>query len=244
MVSFILFFRHLIAVANARQLPTIVQSIVHYAQDESDSYSQKLAFSVLNKVVLCWGGISADIINNAANKLCAHKLASKKISNPSNASTPTGSAEGVSTANFILEPKPALTGFESFLYESIVPVAFEVPRRPGFNLADGQSTVMLVEIASLQKALYFSQGNKYLEYLRSIYIPQRYPGAVDMLDELLASIAQADTKDVRKVLRVCFPFHLYSHSVESIPTSNPVIQPQKNPCIKSSRNAVSIKVLF
>jgi hypothetical protein len=40
------------------------------------------------------------------------------------------------------ESAMALPGFDQFLYGEIIPVCFEVPINPAFNLADGQTQLV------------------------------------------------------------------------------------------------------
>lgn len=150
--------------------------------DSTDNYSQKLAFSVLNKFIITWGGMipeSAEI---------GKKIAKKVLLN-----TPHG----------FLAPRPALTGFEAYMYDEIVPIAFDVPTKAGFSLTDGQSIVMLGEIAVLHKTFFLSQGNKYLDYLSSVYLPKLGCRA-DLAEALVIGIRDLDSKDLRKVLQRFF----------------------------------------
>ena len=45
------------------------------------------------------------------------------------------------------EPQESLPGFETFIYDRLVPSAFRVPSLPGFNVKDGQATTVSINDA-------------------------------------------------------------------------------------------------
>lgn len=50
--------------------------------------------------------------------------------------------------------RPAVSGFDEFVYKELIPVTFTVPTSPGFNLTDGQSILVCVIHIRLRKKKY------------------------------------------------------------------------------------------
>ena len=59
---------------------------------------------------------------------------------------PTGNEEGIES----------LPGFERFIYERLVPIAFRVPSMPNFNFKDGQMTVVSASARKLSPVILMS----------------------------------------------------------------------------------------
>lgn len=170
------------------RLNSILQSVLHFVKEAGDPQTQKLAFSVLAKMVISWGVSESGHLKGMPAKL------SKK--GPGSAKADKGKQPEATP------PKSALPGFDQFIYESVVPILFEVPMNPAFNPGDGQCYLVMSEIASLQKTIVQTQGSKYLEFLSMVYLPSiRCPA--DTAQQFLAALQQMDNKQLRKFLQVC-----------------------------------------
>jgi exportin-T len=92
---------------NRAQFEAVLDSIVQYAMDTSDAAIEKLAFSVLNKMVVVW--------TPPFDQLAV--------------------AEDISPSGFD-------EAFGQFVTEHLLPVCFEVPRKPELDFADAQSRLV------------------------------------------------------------------------------------------------------
>ena len=92
-------------------------------------------------------------------------------------------------------------GFYQFMYEHIVRVTFEVPLKPTFDLQDGQSMLVLGEIAGLQKAIVQKQGDVFLSYLSQVYLPS-INCPPDLAQEYVQALQQLDAKQFKKYFQV------------------------------------------
>ncbi|KAJ3162686.1 pre-tRNA nuclear export protein [Geranomyces michiganensis] len=184
----------LVTEQNMPQLNTILQSVLHFVKEAGDPSSQKLAFSVLSKCVISWGAGDEAQINGA--------------SLPKNPKT--GKPEKPAKLLAATAPKSALPGFDSFLYGSILPILFQVPLSAAYDPKDGQCYLVMSEIASLHKTAYVAQGGKYVEYLRSRFLPEMGcdPRAAEAF---LDALQHKDNKGLREVLAAFLSEHRKTH---------------------------------
>ncbi|KAG0367569.1 pre-tRNA nuclear export protein [Gamsiella multidivaricata] len=170
----------LITAGNGQHLSLILQSVLHYAQDMSDVPVSRMAFGILLKAVNTWGSqsesLAGAITTNAAN------------GNESTANGSTGTESG---------RKLEAPGFYQFMYEHILRVTFEVPMKPNFDLQDGQSMLVLGEIAGLQKAMVMKQGDVFLTYLSQVYLPS-INCPTELAQEYIQALQQLDAKNFKK----------------------------------------------
>ncbi|CCG80882.1 Exportin-T [Taphrina deformans PYCC 5710] len=62
-----------------------------------------------------------------------------------------------------------LDGFDQFLYSTIIPLCFEVPAKPAFNLKDATTAQVVAEIATVQKSIVSIQGPSCIQkYLNGV----------------------------------------------------------------------------
>ncbi|RKP04898.1 armadillo-type protein [Thamnocephalis sphaerospora] len=93
-----------------------------------------------------------------------------------------------------------LPGFEQFLYTEIIPVCFEVPMKPEFNMADGQTQLAFGELAGALKLAQEKRGAELLQYLRDVYFPSiQCPAEVGQ--GVLQALEQLDIKRFRTFFR-------------------------------------------
>ncbi|TIA87154.1 hypothetical protein E3P99_03348 [Wallemia hederae] len=129
---------------NRGRFVEILESICQFARDCAPP-TQRIAFSDVSKIIFCFGTLEQ--VQNSLNV------------------QPTQNVIQISPT-----PIP-LNGFEEYIYQHLIKLAFEVPAKPTFNLKDGQSNVVLGEIASLLRQAYLCRGEEFLTYLRTVYLP-------------------------------------------------------------------------
>ncbi|KAF9898864.1 pre-tRNA nuclear export protein, partial [Lobosporangium transversale] len=164
----------LITEVNGQHLNLILQSVLHYAQDMTDVPVSRMAFGILLKAVNSWG---------SQGETPGEK--------------PSNGANGVSDGSVEGGTKQEAPGFYQFMYEHIVRITFEVPMKPSFDLQDGQSVLVLGEIAGLQKAMAAKQGDAFLTYLSQVYLPS-INCPVDLTQEYVQALQQLDAKQFKK----------------------------------------------
>jgi exportin-T len=94
----------LVSDKNFPHLNMIMQTILHFAKDNRDTSTQKMAFGIFLKMINSW--------------------------------IPSASPEAQNGTT------TAVVGFSQYVYESILPVCFEVPMNISFNLGDGQALLV------------------------------------------------------------------------------------------------------
>lgn len=99
---------------NQAQLQTILQSLVYYASNTEPSCVRQI-FNIFTKLVQLWGGASVESKGKIAGN---------------------GSALGKAV---IGRPLP---GFDTFIYDTLVGLIFEIPGKPDFNFADAQTQIV------------------------------------------------------------------------------------------------------
>ncbi|KAM9992084.1 hypothetical protein ACTFIZ_012749 [Dictyostelium cf. discoideum] len=66
----------------------------------------------------------------------------------------------------------AVNGFQSFIYDQVVPICFQVPLSDQFNMSDFTSTVILLEIGKSLRAIAQKYGDEFLTYMNTILLPK------------------------------------------------------------------------
>ncbi|KAF9345126.1 pre-tRNA nuclear export protein [Mortierella sp. AD094] len=168
----------LVTEVNGQHLSLILQSVLHYAQDITDVPVSRMAFGILLKAVNTWGSQGESAGGASAT----------------NGDNATANGGGMTENGATKAEAP---GFYQFMYEHIVRITFEVPMKPNFDLQDGQSMLVLGEIAGLQKAMALKQGDVFLTYLSQVYLPSiNCPG--DLAQEYVQALRQLDAKQFKK----------------------------------------------
>lgn len=92
--------------------------------------------------------------------------------------------------------KDGIAGFENFTL-SLTPLCFEMPVNPNFNTRDGQSLVVLGELAGLQKIILEKLGDIYKSYLVTVYFPTvNFPDV--MASEYLQALSNLDSRSFKQ----------------------------------------------
>ncbi|KAL8830473.1 MAG: hypothetical protein Q9191_001404, partial [Dirinaria sp. TL-2023a] len=146
----------------------VITTIEHLATDTSDYSTAKLAFSVLSRMALTWGG--PDLY-------------------PPQAQLP-GS---IAAAN----AQPTLPGFDHFMVERFSPLCWAMPSSPDFNSKDAQAKQALGEAAGLQKTIFLKTGHEYLAMLKNSQLRNMGMGDAD-IEEYLNALCTLDVRGFKQ----------------------------------------------
>ncbi|KAJ3999466.1 armadillo-type protein [Lentinula boryana] len=152
---------------NNASFDSLMETMQILAEDTSDPPNQRAMFSLLSKCILIW--VQPNSALPAPNGNSNH--------NPLN--------------------DVGIPGFERYVYERLVPIAFGVPSLPDLNLKDGQVTMILHEIANFLQSVSKIRGSETENYLLNVYFPsQNWPqdAALDMTTKM----RELDPKGFRK----------------------------------------------
>ncbi|KAF9294429.1 pre-tRNA nuclear export protein [Mortierella antarctica] len=161
---------------NGQHLNLILQSVLHYAQDLSDVPVSRMAFGIILKAVNSWGS---------------------QGETPGSTVAPLANGKAPLANGTAPKSKLEAPGFYQFMYEHILRITFEVPMKSNFDLADGQSMLVLGEISGLQKAMCLKQGEGFLNYLSQVYLPSMNCPP-DLAQEYCQALQQLDAKQFKK----------------------------------------------
>lgn len=159
--------------ANRNQFDTVLKAIEHYAKETSDPVTEKMAFNLLNKMSFVFG--------------------------PATGVPPTNGAT-VGLAGVNPPQQQPLSGFENLMNQRFSMLCWEVAYLPGINPKDAQSKIVLGEVASLQKMLYFKLGEAFLMSLKSAVFPQL--GVNRGVDEYCDALRRLEGKEFKKFFHV------------------------------------------
>ncbi|RPA74847.1 Xpo1-domain-containing protein [Ascobolus immersus RN42] len=167
----------------------IIQTVEHFARDYSDPNTQKQAINVFSTMCRAWGPNPVYDSTTTVN----------------GATVP--STQASQTSNFTITHKP-LPGFDQFMMDRFSLICWEISADPAFKLQDAQSKQLLGEIATLQKTIYLSVGDRFSEYLRTAYFPRiGLPDAI--VSEFLEALQKLDQRDFKNFFRVCESIQVY-----------------------------------
>ena len=99
--------------------------------------------------------------------------------------------------NIVFKWGSTMQGFETFIYENMVPLVYETPARSDFDLSDAQSQQVVGELAGLIKKIYATRGEDLINYLVNIYFP-RINCPPELAQEMAGTLKSADVKAYRK----------------------------------------------
>ncbi|KAJ3325466.1 pre-tRNA nuclear export protein [Boothiomyces sp. JEL0866] len=165
---------------NISELNSTLSTILACFDSYSDLPAQKLAVSLLTKMIYCWGGLGNTINEQPEEK---KKGANLKVRDP-------------------LKRDP-LPGFDAFIYEQIIPTSFSIPMKSGFNLNDGQSVVLLGELSQLFKTALQVLGVQFLEYLSTTFFPSIACNPT-LSNQFITALEQLDKKNFKKYLHTFY----------------------------------------
>ncbi|KAI8842130.1 armadillo-type protein [Chytridium lagenaria] len=161
----------LITEANSRHLNAILESCLLYACDPSDFQVQKLALSLISKMALSWGSAASASSSNGSRSSSTESL----VGVPPIVDKKSGMVglkvdkKSRAQAEFAIGigGKNPLPGFDKFLYENVSRTMFEIPLKPGFDMKDAGSMVVIQELAAVHRTILMVQGREYLQFLQA-----------------------------------------------------------------------------
>lgn len=162
----------LILTANQPIFTTVISTIEHFAKDITDFQTAKLAFSVLARMVLTWGGSGNEALGTGATSILADHSS-----------------------------QPKLPGFDQFMMTTFSPLCWAVPSNPNFDAKDAQGKQVLSEAAALQKAIYAKTGQDYVSYLRNVELNGTGMDC-GTINEYLNALCNRDTKAFQQYFKV------------------------------------------
>ncbi|KZT57628.1 ARM repeat-containing protein [Calocera cornea HHB12733] len=133
---------------NMGTFETFLMFLMRIAEIPSDPQSQKLAFIILSKGVAAWG------VNPALP-------------------APNGTVAAPNGTNGIVHPPPStqpIPGFERFIYDHLIPLAFRVPLEPNLRFKDAETHLVLGEVTGLLNTIVQVRGDEGLAFLTT-YLP-------------------------------------------------------------------------
>ncbi|TXT13691.1 hypothetical protein VHUM_01058 [Vanrija humicola] len=174
---------------NKPEFENVLTSLVALAEDSSDAAAQRLAWSFLAKSIIAWGTSSAAATEPSVFADSAMSHLSKQVA----------SGQAVATNQHAI-PKneraaQALPGYETFVYQRLVPAAFAVPAAASFNLKAGQP--VLAEIAIVIRNMLQARGQEGVDFLLGDMLP-KLQCPPEMAQQFVNSLRTQQSKDFRK----------------------------------------------
>lgn len=174
---------------NKPEFENVLTSLLALSRDCSDVMSQRLAWSFLAKSEIAWGTSQAAASEPSVFAETAASNFSQKVA-----------AGLVSATNQHVIPKAqraaqALPGYETFIYQSLIPTAFSVPADSKFNMRTGQP--VLAEISIVLRNLLHARGQEGIDYLLTDLLP-KLQCPPEMAQQLVQHLQSQQSKDFRK----------------------------------------------
>ncbi|KAF8309914.1 ARM repeat-containing protein [Clavulina sp. PMI_390] len=148
----------------------ICQLVLSCAVDTSDPGSQRVAWTLLARFTTHFGKTPAQFEATAADR----------------------AAKGLEAETYYSIP-----GYESFIYERLIPLAFDLPNQPGFNIKDGQTSLVLGEVGTLIVSTRKARGQESLDFFSNVFLPSKgWPQ--EAIGGFIEQLVQLDTANFKK----------------------------------------------
>lgn len=131
------------------------------SSDRGDRTAQKSAVFILTKTIQVWAGIPGHPTAFLTEAALLNKETKKQVK------ITEASTNGHST---IVVPQ-LLPGYETVVYERVIPAMFSILLDARFKLKDGQSSLVVYEIANMLRELIASRGAEAVDFLTTQYLP-------------------------------------------------------------------------
>ena len=118
---------------NNAEFENVLSALLKLASDSSDGGSQRLAISFFARSVIAWGTSPKAAAAPSVFADSASSEKSKAVANGTSAPTNHHATPREERA------AQALPGYETFIYQRLLPLCFEVPANPKFNVRGGQA---------------------------------------------------------------------------------------------------------
>ena len=209
---------------NKPEFENVLSALLNLAQDSSDTHSQRIALMFFSHSVIAWGtsSVAASSPSVFTDSALAEKpkasangsgtaASSGSAATPGSTSSAPGAAPGSNAsasasthanANAHAHAEVAaqraahaLKGYESFIYQRLLPLVFEIPANPKFNVRGGQP--ILYELANLLRNSVVARGQESLDFLLGDLLP-RIQCPPTVAEQLVLSLRSQQAKDFRK----------------------------------------------
>lgn len=174
---------------NKPEFENVLSALLELAQNTRDPASQRLSWSFFAKSVVAWGTSTAAANEPSVFSESAMSDYSQKVA--SGLAPPTNQHE-ITKAQRAAQ---ALPGYETFIYQRLIPTAFQVPLDPDYPFRSGQP--VMYEIAIVLRNMITARGQEGLDYLGSDILP-KVNATPDMASQLVQSLRTQQSKDFRK----------------------------------------------
>lgn len=133
---------------NKPEFENVLNTLLGLANEHGDPGSQRLAFGFFAKSVIAWG--TSPEAANAPSVFADSALSaqSKAVANG------TGSATNQHAVGRADRAAQAVPGYETFIYQRLAPLCFEVPAHDRFNLKTGQQVSPAHSLSKLSADVY------------------------------------------------------------------------------------------
>ncbi|WVQ79178.1 exportin-T [Cryptococcus sp. DSM 104549] len=174
---------------NKPEFENVLTTLFALAQDFADASSQRLAFGFFSRSVIAWGTSAEAASRPSVFAESALSAQSKMVAN--------GTAQPTNQHAIPKEQraKQALPGYENFIYQRLLPAAFEVPANPQFNIRGGQ--LLTYEAANLVRNTVQARGQEAIDYMLNDLLP-KLNCPPEMANQLMASLTTQQSKDFKK----------------------------------------------
>lgn len=174
---------------NKPEFENVLTSLLALAQDGTDVMSQRLAWSFFAKSEIAWGTSHAASTEPSVFAETAASNFSQKVA--------AGLANATNQHIISKEQRAAqsLPGYETFIYQSLIPTAFAVPADSKFNMRSGQP--VLAEISVVLRNLLHARGQEGIDYLLGDLLP-KLQCPPEIAQQLVQQLRTQQSKDFRK----------------------------------------------
>jgi exportin-T len=182
---------------NKPEFENVLSSLLELAQNSRDMASQRLAWSFFAKSVVAWGTSTAAATEPSVFEDSAMSVLSQKVAN--SLAQPTNQ-HAIAKAERAAQ---ALRGYETFVYQRLIPTAFQVLVDPEFPLRTSGQPVAF-EVAMLIRNMVSARGKEGIEYLSTQALPSLAPHAAAAAtltpanDTLIQALRTQQSRDFRK----------------------------------------------
>ncbi|WWD20310.1 exportin-T [Kwoniella shandongensis] len=174
---------------NKPEFENVLTTLLNLTQDYSDAGSQRLAFGFFARSVIAWGTSPEAAARPSVFAESAMSAQSKSVAN--------GTAQPTNQHLVAKEDraKQALPGYENFVYQRLLPAAFEVPSRREFNFRGGQ--MVMFDAAILVRNTVQARGQEALDFLLNDLMP-KLNCPPDIAAQFVNGLRTQTSKDFRK----------------------------------------------
>lgn len=174
---------------NKPEFENLLSALMDLATNSDDSLSQRLAFSFFAKSIVAWGTSMKAVQEPSVFADSAMSALSQKVA--------AGLAQPTNQHTISKEQRAerALPGYETFVYQRLVPIVFSVPADPSFNIRGAQP--VLYEMAMVLRNTVQARGQEGIDFLLNDMLP-KIGCPPNVAQTLVEHLRTQQSKDFRK----------------------------------------------